>query len=71
MSTADAHVKGETLRSRIAGLRPCGVDITVSVGVAQAKDAREEGFAEVFARAGQAAQLASQGGHDRVIVAEA
>jgi len=43
----------------------------VSVGVAQAKDAREEGFAEVFARAGQAAQLASQGGHDRVIVAEA
>jgi two-component system, cell cycle response regulator len=70
-STVDAHVKAETLRSRIAGLRPCGVDITVSVGVAQAKDAREEGFAEVFARAGQAAQLASQGGHDRVIVAEA
>jgi two-component system cell cycle response regulator len=70
-SIADAQVKVETLRSRIAGLRPCGVDITVSVGVAQAKDAREEGFAEVFARAGQAAQLASQGGHDRVIVAEA
>jgi two-component system cell cycle response regulator len=66
----DAKIKAETLRSRIAGLRPCGVAVTVSVGVSQAQDAPGEGFAEVFARAGRAADAATRGGHDRVVVAE-
>jgi two-component system cell cycle response regulator len=68
---SDAKLKAETLRSRIAALRPCGVGVTVSIGVAQGRDAPAEGFAELFTRAGQAAQAAAQGGHDRVVVSEA
>jgi GGDEF domain-containing protein len=64
-------VKAETLRSHIADLRPCAVPVTVSVGVAQARDMPGEGFPEVFARALRAAHAAAQGGTDQVVAAEA
>jgi two-component system cell cycle response regulator len=67
----EARLKAEALRSRIAALRPCGVGVTISAGVAQVQEAVAEGFAEVFARAGRAAQAAAQGGRNRVIAADA
>jgi two-component system cell cycle response regulator len=67
---ADARIKAESLRARIAELRPYGVAITVSVGVAQARGAPGEVFADVFARATRAAYAAREGGSDRVVAAE-
>jgi two-component system cell cycle response regulator len=66
----EARVKAEALRSRIAALRPCGVAVTVSAGVAQVQESAGEGFVEVFARAGRAAQAAAQSGRNRVIAAD-
>ncbi len=65
----DAQIKAESLRARIAELRPCGVAVTVSVGVAQARGAAGEVFADVFSRAARAVLMARQGGSDRVVVA--
>ena len=56
--------------ARIAELRPCGVAITVSVGVAHARGVPGEVFADVFGRAARAAVAARQGGCDRVVTAE-
>jgi two-component system, cell cycle response regulator len=67
---SDAQIKAESLRARIAELRPCGVAITVSVGVATARGAPGEVFADVFGRAARAAVAARQGGCDRVVTAE-
>ncbi len=67
---ADAQIKAEGLRSRVAELRPCGVAITVSVGVATARGAPGEVFSDVFARAARAAVAARQGGSDRVVTAQ-
>jgi two-component system cell cycle response regulator len=69
-SIQEARLKAEALRSRISALRPCGVGVTVSAGVAQVQEAAE-GFSDVFARAARAAQAAAQGGHNRVIAADA
>ena len=69
-SLADAQIKAESLRARVAELRPCGVVITVSVGVAQARGVPGEVFADVFARASRAAVAARQSGSDRVVTAE-
>ena len=55
-SLADAQIKAESLRARVAELRPCGVVITVSVGVAQARGMPGEVFADVFGRAARAAR---------------
>jgi two-component system cell cycle response regulator len=66
----DAQIKAESLRARIAELRPCGVAITVSVGVAQARSVPGEVFADVFGRAARAAVAARQSGCDRVVTAE-
>jgi two-component system cell cycle response regulator len=68
-SLVDAQIKAESLRSRLAELRPCGVVITVSVGVAQARGTPGEVFADVFGRAARAAVAARQGGSDRVVTA--
>lgn len=66
----DATLKADALRVRVAGLRPCGVDVTVSVGVAELRDTPEEGFTEVFKRATQAAHIASRSGRDQVVISE-
>lgn len=66
----EARLKAEALRSRIAALRPCGVAVTISAGVAQVQEAAGEGFSEVFARAGRAAQTAAHGGRNRVVAAD-
>jgi two-component system cell cycle response regulator len=68
---ADAQIKADALRAAISSLKPCGVALTVSVGVAQAQNAPGEGFGEVFACARRAALTARQGGCDRVVAADA
>ena len=67
---ADAQIKAESLRARIAALKPCGVDVTVSVGVAQTRGMPGEGFGDVFTRGSRAALTARQDGCDRVVTAD-
>jgi two-component system cell cycle response regulator len=67
----EAKVKAEALRAHVANLRPFGVTVTVSAGVAQAQHRRGEGFAEVFTRANQGAVAAALAGGDRVIETDA
>ncbi len=59
--------RAEALRRRVAGLRPAGVDITVSIGLASSADAGG-GLTQLISRADEALYAAKDAGRNRIHV---
>jgi two-component system cell cycle response regulator len=69
-AVSDAKLKAETLRVRIAELKPAGVAVTVSLGVAQAHGMPVESFNDLFLRVNRVLHAARKGACDHVLVAQ-
>jgi len=59
----------ERIRQRIEGVKPEGIDVTISIGVAELKNGKE-GFTDLIKRADDAMYRAKKQGRNRVIVDE-
>ena len=64
----EATARGEATRARIEGLKPCGMAVTASVGVAAL--VKGEAYDELFHRADSAMYLAKAAGRNKVEAAE-
>lgn len=64
----DAELKAEAVRERIEKLNPHGINVTISLGVAQFEVLREESFNELLKRADDALYLAKEQGRNRVVL---
>ena len=62
----DALKKGEALRGIVAELRPRGLDVTASIGVASLALDKEVEFADLFKLADEAVYKAKENGRNRV-----
>ncbi len=69
-AVSDAKLKAETLRARIAQLKPAGVAVTVSLGVAQAQGMPAESFGDLFLHVNRVLHAARKGARDHVVVAQ-
>lgn len=64
----EAAARGETLRQRIEELKPCGIAVTASIGVATLE--KDESYDGLFQRADSAMYRAKTMGRNRVATAE-
>lgn len=67
MQMSDAEGRAELVRQQIEDLKPCGIRVTASIGVAEL--AQEESYDELFQRADRAMYNAKTNGRNRVEVA--
>ncbi len=65
----NAEAKAEIIRQKIEDSQPEGINVTVSIGVAQL-NAEEESFSDLLKRADIAMYLAKEQGRNRVILSE-
>ena len=65
----NAEAKAEIIRQKVEALKPEGINVTVSIGVAEL-NADEESFSDLLKRADIALYLAKEQGRNRVILAE-
>ncbi len=65
----NAEAKADIIRQKIEALKPEGINVTVSIGVAEL-NADEESFSDLLKRADIALYLAKEQGRNRVILAE-
>jgi diguanylate cyclase (GGDEF)-like protein len=61
-----AKQKAAELQAEVIALKPEGVEITVSLGIACAQDAKENNFHEMIAEADHALGLAKQQGYNQI-----
>ncbi len=67
-TTADAKELAENLRTKIQMLRPAGVDVTVSIGLACTLDHPDDNLTRLLSKADKALYAAKQRGRNRVCI---
>ncbi len=66
---ADAAGHAERIRARIRGMRPCGLDVTASLGVAARPTGETVTFEQLLISADEAVYVAKENGRNRVVTA--
>ena len=61
-------MKAESVRKIIEELNPHGVKVTISIGLAQFDESKDDGFSELLKRADDALYKAKDQGRNRVVI---
>lgn len=68
-NAANAEIKANNIREKIEALKPDGINVTVSIGVAQL-NGDDDGFTGMLKRADDAVYQAKEQGRNRVVLSE-